>query len=89
MAEMEAYHQNKMTAGQRWSTQRPEKEGVYWFRNNENSASVVQVYEHPDDGWMLYGLEIEHCALKSLERNEYDELTDCEFQGPITPNEEA
>lgn len=74
-------------AGQRWTKRTPTKEGVYWFRNNENCESVVQVYRHKDDGWCMYGVEIEHCTIRSLERDGYDELTNCEWQGPITPNE--
>ena len=69
-----------------WTRERPTNEGVYWFRNNENCESVVQVYRHMDDGWCMYGVEIEHCTIRSLERDEYDELTGCEWLGPISPD---
>jgi len=67
-----------------WTSEKPTVEGVYWYRNNGNAASVVQVYEHHDDGWCVYGLEIQHCSMRSLERDEYDELTEGEWAGPLS-----
>ena len=69
-----------------WTRERPSKEGWYWFRNNENCESVVQVYQHVDEGWFLSGPEIEHCTFDEIEHDEDDEPTDCEWLGPITPD---
>lgn len=74
-----------MTAGQRWSKERPTEPGWYWFRFPSNSVDpeVFKIH-HGEDGLEVVG---------PFSETPLDEwMEDCdggEWQGPITPNEEA
>ncbi len=77
-----------MTAGQRWSRDRPSKEGWYWFRNDVLVASVVLVYQDVGEAWYMTGPEVDTCELFELDRDEDDVVLNSEWQGPITPHDQ-
>ena len=70
-----------MSAGQRWSRERPTVPGWYWWRN-------VEMGYEPD----LAQIDMVDEKLRAYFICEFEEwvnVMDGEWQGPITPNEEA
>ena len=85
-------HMTASEAAKKWTTERPTKEGWYWYRSIGDPADIVQVYESADGVWMIVGVNVRCMSIATFaaERDEYDELVheDLQFQGPITPGEE-
>ena len=67
-------------AGQRWTREKPSREGVYWFRWSGNSSPLIVSVAKDDCDWRVLEMG-----------NEYDGAlggySNGEWQGPIFPNE--
>lgn len=64
-----------MTAGQRWSTDRPVKPGWYWWRILAGSASIYYVKEVNGEGIVEF----------MDDSTSLDKLMDGEWCGPLEP----
>lgn len=74
-------------AGQRWTRNKPEVEGWYWFRSYDEPESIVQVYQHVDGPWCMSGPEMEHCEILDKDHDEDGNDVHTEWQGPLSPHE--
>lgn len=69
-----------MTAGQRWSRERPTVPGWYWYKGDLALYEVEAVYVYKDDGVLFVDTV-----------NNYSEPVsdfEGEWQGPITPHDQ-
>lgn len=64
-----------------WSKEKPTQEAYFWYRNDAMSESVVQVYQHIDEGMHMLGPEVDHCKIDDLDGDE--EWSGSEWAGPI------
>ena len=67
-----------MSAGQRWSKERPKEAGWYWYRN-DSEPCILNI------DWS----ELAERLYVNCDGDDVLENYDGEWQGPITPNEEA
>lgn len=68
-----------MTAGQRWSTEKPKEAGWYWWRLAPGHYPIIEEYKRDAEGNLVMYVECNGELLKFP-------LAPGEWQGPITPN---